>query len=179
MQIRQSWSKYSAHHLIKVAVALISLGFIQGCASYSQTTTGSRDHQDLKASQPPHLARLFILRPREALLTWGDSNPVHIYQESKKIADIPHGRYVKLESPKLPKHLTLHWFDDQNPKISRTIHLKINLKPGETETVQLKMQDKNLLVTLITQDEASNQLAWTREHQISEDMSQSIAQRRK
>lgn len=175
----QNWSTFKVRYLIKASLALISLSLIQGCSTHPQTTTGSRDHQDLTASQPPHLARLFILRPREALLTWSDSNPVQIYNGSKKISDLPHGRFVKLESPNLPKHLTLHWFDDQNPKISRTIHLKINLKPGETETVQLKMQNENLLATLITQDNASNQLAWTEEQEISDDMSQSLAQTRK
>lgn len=150
--------------------------FLQGCAVNSFLPVESTNYAQIVASEDPQIARLIIMRPREALLAWGDSNPVQIYEGSTKITDLPHGRFILLAKPTLPENLTIHWFDDQNPSVSRTIQLKVNIQPGETQTLVLGMENETLVAKLADQEDAARWFMWAVEYHKTQDLTNSLAQ---
>lgn len=162
--------------VIKLGIALSFVTQLVGCSHFQALHPGAllpNTDQSQLAEPPAHLARLIIIRSRESLLPFPEKNPVQLYNGTEKIADIPHGKFLRLDSPKLPQHLTVHWFDQENPTISRTINLQINLQPGEIQTIELNMEQNDLIAQLIDQKTTTSRLPWYAEVSTPEDFSES------
>jgi len=155
----------------RIALSIFASGVLafsgSGCTILSDLTAHQSNQRNARLTiANPDKARLILFRPRENLLQIGDPNPMALYQGDHKIADIPHGQFIALETSSMPKALTLHWFNVKQPTISKTVRLDIQLQQGESQTVKLEVDNNQLQAELMDDTQAAAQLPWLTQHKL-------------